>query len=89
MTYTLGLARSHVVRQASDVVRVAHENGRLDGLERGAGQRRAGTAAQSVVHDLPALAVSDEHYLCLRAARVELCDGTHDGGRTLGGAVFV
>ena len=62
-TYTTGLASANIVRQASDVVRVAHENGGLHGGEGCSGQGCARSAAEGVVHDLPSLRVPDQHDL--------------------------
>lgn len=49
------LARTHVVREAVAVVRVAHEDGGLDGGQGFAGEGGTGAAAEGVVEDLPAL----------------------------------
>lgn len=54
-TYPSSSASTDVVGQASNVVWVTHENGGLYGGEGSSGQCGAGTAAEGVVHDLPAL----------------------------------
>ena len=77
-TYTLGLASADIVREASNVVRVAHEDGGLDGGEGSAGEGSAGTTAERVVHDLTTLRVADQDNLGVGAALVEVVDrGNH------------
>lgn len=89
MTYTLSLASADVVRQADHVVRVTHEDGRLDRLEGIPGEGGAGTAAKGVVHDLTALRVADQHDLGVGAAVVEVGDGLDHGLGALLGRVLV
>jgi hypothetical protein len=57
-TYASSLARSYVVGKTLAVVWVAHEDGSLDGCERVAGQSRASTTTEGVVHDLTTLVYS-------------------------------
>jgi hypothetical protein len=70
-------------------VRVAHEDGGLDGLEGVAAEGGAGTAAESVVHDLTALGVADQDNLGVGAALVEAVDSRDDGLGALAGRVIV
>ena len=51
-TYTSSSACSDVVGKAGLVVRVAHEDGNLDGGESGARERSTCSATHGVVHDL-------------------------------------
>lgn len=60
-------------------MRVAHEDGGLDGFEGGSCEGGAGAAAEGVVHDLAALRVADQDDLRIGAVLVELGHGLDDG----------
>lgn len=55
VTYASGCACADVVGEAGAVVRVAHEDGDLDGFQGVASQCGSSTAAEGVVHDLTTL----------------------------------
>lgn len=69
VTYSTGGASSHVVAEASDVCRRAHPNRSLDCGDRSRGQSRAASTAQSLVHDLASLGITNQDYLRARALR--------------------
>jgi hypothetical protein len=82
-TYALSLARADVVRETDDVVRVAHKDGSLDGVEGIPAESGASATAESVVDDLAALGVADEDNLGIRAALVEAGDSRNHSLGTL------
>jgi len=84
----LVLARPDVVGKSIDVMRIAHEDSSLDGLERSTGESRASAAAEGVVEDLTALGVADHDDCSVGTLLVEGCDGLDHGlGSLRGGAI--
>ena len=84
----LSCTRSDVVRKTSAVVGVTHEDSSFDRAESSAAQSGSRTAAESVVHDLATLRVTDENNLCARALLVVRCHGLNDSlGSLRGGAI--
>lgn len=60
-------------------MRVAHEDGGLDGVEGVAGKSGTSTAAEGIVHNLATLRVTDQDDLGVGAALVQAGDGFDDG----------
>lgn len=70
-------------------MRVAHEDGGLDGVEGAAGKSRASTTAESVVHNLTTLRVADQNNLGVGAALVQAGDSFNDSLGALACRVLV
>lgn len=84
-----GCTCPHVIWQASDIVRVAHEDGGLNGSERTAGERLPCTAAEGVVHDLTALRIPDKHNFGIGTSAIQIVDSRYDSGSALSGGTIV
>lgn len=93
-TYTLSLASANIIRQPLHISRVTHKDGRLDRIQRSSSQRNCGirdtstaiaTTTDGIVHDLPTLAVADQHNLGVGTSLVERVHSRGDGGRALVG----
>ncbi len=57
-TYSFRLASSYIIRETDDIVRISHKDCCLDRIESSPRQSRAGTTAESVVHDLTSLVMT-------------------------------
>lgn len=86
---TLSCTCSDVVRKTGAVVGVTHEDGSLDSVESIAGKCRSRTTAESVVHNLATLRVSNKNNLCAWALLVVRCHGLDNGLGSLRGRAIV
>jgi hypothetical protein len=88
-TYTSSSASADIVGQTRRIVRVAHEDRRLDCIQGITRQRGTRTTAQGIVHDLSALGVSNQDDLGIGAALVQAGHGRDDGRSALTGRLVV
>lgn len=88
-TYALSRACADVVRQASPVVRITHEDGCLDRCKRVASKSSTGATAQSVVDNLSSLGVSDQHDLRAGASLVQAVNSRDHGSCALARGLII